>query len=58
MGAQSDFVAEQYVPSEHDKAQQIAMAQKLIASGVSPEQVAKIFLIPLEFLSGDDPKDP
>jgi hypothetical protein len=58
MGAKSDFVEEQFVPSEQYKAQQIAMAQKLIASGLSPEQVARMFLIPLELFSGDKPKDP
>ena len=51
MGAQSDFIAEQFVPSEEYKSQQIAMAKRLIASGVSPEQVATMFLVPLGLLS-------
>ena len=58
MGAKSDFVEELFVPSEEYKAQRFAMVQKLIASGLSPEQVAKMFLIPLEFISGDKPKNP
>jgi hypothetical protein len=51
MGAQSDFIAEPFMPSDEYKAQQLAMAQSLIASGVSREQVAKMFLLPPEFLS-------
>ena len=51
MGAQSDFIAEQFVPSEHYKAQQMAMVQKLIATGVKPEQVASMFFVPSDLLS-------
>ncbi|HEX4021373.1 MAG TPA: hypothetical protein VHX63_09530 [Acidobacteriaceae bacterium] len=57
MGAQSDFIAEPFVPSNQYKAQQIAMAQKLLAAGLNPEQVASMFLIPLDLLSGEKPKD-
>ena len=53
MGAQSDFIAEQFVPSEHYKAQQMAMVQKLIATGVKPEQVANMFFVPFDLLSGE-----
>jgi hypothetical protein len=52
MGAQSDFIAEQFVPSERYKAQQIEMVQKLVAAGMSPEQLEKIFFIPADRLSG------
>jgi hypothetical protein len=51
MGAQSDFIAEPFVPSERYKAQQIAMAKSLIASGVTPEQIAAMFLLPMDLLS-------
>lgn len=51
MGAQSDFIAEQFVPSEEYKAQQMAMVQKLLASGVNPEQVARMFSIPFDVFS-------
>jgi hypothetical protein len=34
MGAQSDFIAEQFIPSEQYIAQQMAMAQKLAVMGV------------------------
>ena len=51
MGAQSDFIAQQFVPNEQYKAQQLAMVQKLLASGVDPEQVAKMFSIPFDLLS-------
>jgi hypothetical protein len=48
MGAQSDFIAEQFVPSEQYKAQQMAMVQKLTAAGVNPEQLEKMFFVPIE----------
>ena len=57
MGAQSDFIAEQFVPSEEYKAQQLEMVQKLLASGVSPEQIAKMFAVPFDLLSVDKPND-
>jgi hypothetical protein len=43
MGAQSDFIAETFVPSDAYKTQQIAMARSLIATGMRPEQVATMF---------------
>ena len=55
MGAQSDFIAEQFVPSEDHKAQQMAMVQKLIAAGVNPEQVARMFSVPFDLLAGENP---
>jgi hypothetical protein len=57
MGAQSDFIAEQFVPSEQYKAQQMAMVQKLTAAGVNPEQLEKMFFIPVDVLAGEKPKD-
>jgi hypothetical protein len=57
MGAQSDFIAEQFVPSERYKAQQMAMVQRLIATGLNPEQLAGMFFIPVDLLSGEKPKD-
>jgi hypothetical protein len=56
MGAQSDFIAEQFVPSEHYKATQIGMVQKLIAAGLNLEQMASMFLVPVDLLSGEKPK--
>jgi hypothetical protein len=38
MGAESDFISEQFVPSEHYKTQQRAMAQTLIAAGLNPRE--------------------
>jgi hypothetical protein len=55
MGAQSDFIAEQFVPSEQYMAQQMAMAQKLIAAGMNPEQLKAIFFIPVDQLIGQGP---
>jgi hypothetical protein len=43
MRAESDFIAERFVPSEHYKAQQMAMSQKLTAAGLNPEKVADMF---------------
>jgi hypothetical protein len=57
MGAQSDFIAEQFVPSEEYKAQQTAMVQKLVAAGVGPEQLQGMFFIPAERSSGEEPKN-
>jgi hypothetical protein len=57
MGAQSDFIAEQFVPSEQYKAQQIEMVQKLVAAGMSPEQLEKMFFIPVDRLSGEKQED-
>ena len=57
MGAQSDFIAEQFVPSEQYKTQQMAMVRKLIATGLNPEQLAKMFLVPSELLSGEEKED-
>jgi hypothetical protein len=56
MGAESDPMAEPFVPSETYQAQQMMMAQKLIAAGLEPEHVAKMFFIPLELLSSGEPK--
>jgi hypothetical protein len=55
MGAQSDFIAERFVPSEQYKAQQMARVRSLLAAGVSPEQVAQMFSIPFDLLSGQKP---
>jgi hypothetical protein len=57
MGAQSDFIAEQFVPSEQYKAQQAAMVQKLIAAGLNPEQLASMFFVPVDLPSGEKPKE-
>ncbi len=39
MGAQSDFISEQFVPSERHKAQQRAIAEMLSAAGAAPVEV-------------------
>jgi hypothetical protein len=52
MGAQSDVIVEQFKPGEQYKAEQMVRAQHLLAAGVSPEQVAKMFSIPLSLVSG------
>jgi hypothetical protein len=55
MGAQSDFIAERFVPSEQYKAQQLGMARNLIAAGLDPEKVTSMFLIPLDLLQDEKP---
>ena len=47
-GAESNFVAEQFVPSEEYRAQQTGMAQKLAAAGLNPEQIQQMFLLPVD----------
>ena len=47
MGAQSDFVSEQFVPSEEHREQQLARACILVGQGIAPEQVAAMLSIPL-----------
>ena len=56
-GAESDKIAEQFVPSEQYKAQQMEMVEKLIAGGVSREKVAAMFSVPFTLLSVEEPKD-
>jgi hypothetical protein len=50
MGAQSDHIAEKFVPSEEYKAQQMAMVQRLTAAGANLEQLEKMFFVPVEVL--------
>jgi hypothetical protein len=57
MGAQSDFIAEQFVPSEQYKAQQKMMIQTLVAAGLSPEQLEGLFFVPSELVSGEKSTD-
>ena len=55
MGAQSDFVTESFAPGDDYRAKQIAVAMTLLATGMSPEQVAARLSIPLE--SFTDPSE-
>lgn len=57
MGAESDSIAEQFVPSERYKAQQRVMAQTLIAAGLTPEQIASMFFVPVDLPSDEKPKN-
>jgi hypothetical protein len=54
-GAESDEIAEQFVPNERYKAQQKAMAQTLIAAGLSPERVASMLSVSIDQPSIDQP---
>ena len=56
MGAQSDFIAEQFVPEEQFKAQQTARARHLLATGMSSEQVAKALSISLDLVVSVKPR--
>jgi hypothetical protein len=63
MGAQSDFIGEQFAPGEEYKAQQLAMVQKLTAAGLSTEQIESMFFVPVDLLPSKKskaakPKDP
>jgi len=55
--AESESIAEQFVPSESYKAQQRMMAQTLIAAGLSPEQVASMLFAPVDLVSDEEPTD-
>ncbi len=57
MGAQSDFIGERFVPTARYKAQQSAMVQRLTASGVSADQLEKMFFVPCDLLSDMEPED-
>jgi hypothetical protein len=50
MGAQSDFISEQFVPSAEHREQQLARAQTLIALGIASERVASMLSLPLSAL--------
>jgi hypothetical protein len=58
MGSQSDLIAAQFVPTAQYKAQQTAMAQRLLVAGLHPEQLASMFLVPVDLLAADKPKRP
>ena len=57
MGAQSDFIAEQFVPDKNYKAQQVEIVQRLIAAGTTADQLEKMFFIPLDLISDEKPED-
>jgi hypothetical protein len=53
MGAQSDFISEQFVPGERHRDEQLVRAQTLLAMGLAPEQVAAMLSIPLNLIVGE-----
>jgi hypothetical protein len=55
--AESDSIAEQFVPSEGYRAQQRAMAQTLLAAGLNPEQVASMLSVQEDSPSAEASKD-
>jgi hypothetical protein len=57
MGAESDFISEQFVPSKRYKIQQKAMIETLVAAGMSPEQVAAMFCGRVDMPSGEKDED-
>ncbi len=57
MGAQSDFISEQFVPDENYKARQMEMVQRLIAAGTTREQLDKMFFVPFDLISGAKTED-
>ncbi len=56
MGATTNFIAEQFVPSERYKAQQVDIAREVAAAGLNPEQIASPFFAPV-LSSGEKPKN-
>jgi hypothetical protein len=56
-GVESNFVAEQFVPSEEYRSQQAGMAKTLVASGLDSEQIKNMFLLPVDPPCGETEKD-
>ena len=54
MGAQSDSIAQQFVPGAAYQAEQIARVKSLLAAGVTPEQISKMFSIPFKLISAQE----
>ena len=50
MGAQSDVLSEQFVPSEQHRKQLLQRARVLITSGIPIEDVARMLSLPMEAL--------
>jgi len=46
--AESDPISEPFVPNERYKGQQRAMAQTLSAAGLDADQIANMFVVPLD----------
>jgi hypothetical protein len=57
MGAESDSISEQFVPTERYKMQQKEMMETLIAAGVSPERVAAMFCCPTDVPQSEKDQD-
>jgi hypothetical protein len=57
MGAQSDFIAEQFVPDKNYKAHQVEIVQRLVAAGTTADQLEKMFFIPLELIPDEKEAD-
>ena len=55
MGAQSAFIAEQFVPSEQQREELVTRAHVLVAAGISREEVALMLSLPLELISSEKP---
>jgi hypothetical protein len=53
MGAQSDFISEQFVPDERHREQQLLRAKTLIAAGIPPDRVATMLSIPIDLVLSD-----
>ncbi len=53
MGAQSDFISETFVPEEQFRRERASRAKVLIASGISPEQVATMLSMSFDQLMAD-----
>jgi hypothetical protein len=56
-GAERNFVAEPFVPSEEYRAQQAGMARNLVARGLNSEQIQGMFLLPVDPPGSETKKD-
>ena len=55
MGAQSDLISEQFVPSEQYVAQQKAITQALVDLGLEPQELTTRFVVPVVRLGDSKP---
>jgi hypothetical protein len=57
MGAESDIIAEKFVPNEKYKAHQRTMVQTLTAAGLNPEEIASMLLVPVDLPTDKKPEN-
>jgi hypothetical protein len=54
MGAQSDFISESFIPSEQHQKRLRTMADALVASGISRDEVTRMLSLPPNFFENQE----